>query len=128
MFAMMVFEMRVYFCITEMNIAKTIFEYFPQQTMTLDESELIRRLLFLANIIRDPLKFLSIMNGIDFSGWNLGHTKSLTEPFFKMLDDLFGTPGLFSDTHWFFKHCLICLASYFIPPCTLIKNPLRSWW
>jgi hypothetical protein len=37
MFAMMVFEMRVYFRVTEMNIGKTIFEYFPQQTMTLDE-------------------------------------------------------------------------------------------
>jgi hypothetical protein len=53
MFAMMVFEMRVYFCVTEANISNTIFKYF-QQTMTLDESELIRRLPFPADIARDP--------------------------------------------------------------------------
>jgi hypothetical protein len=40
-----------------------------------------------------------------------------------MLDDLFGTPGLFANTHWFFEQCLICLASYFNPPTTLIQNP-----
>jgi hypothetical protein len=123
MFAMMVFEMRIYFCVTEMNIAKTIFDYFPQQTMTLDESELLHRLLFLADIIKDPELFLSIVNAIDFSHWNLGHTRPLTERFFKLLDDLFGTPGLFSNTHWFFEQCLICLASYFNPPTTLINVP-----
>jgi hypothetical protein len=105
-----------------MNIAKTIFDYLPQQTMILDETELLRGLLFLADIIKDPFKFLSILNGTDFSGWNVGHTKPLTEPLFKMLDYLFGTPGLFSNTHSFFEQCLISLASYFNPPSTFIKN------
>jgi hypothetical protein len=122
-FAMMVFEMRAYFCVTEQNIAEMIFKYFPQQTTTLDESELLQRLLFLTDLLKDPERFLSIMNGIDFSNWNLGQTKPLTEPFFKMLDDLFGTPGLFYNTCWFSEQCLICLASYLNPPPTLINFP-----
>jgi hypothetical protein len=31
LFAMMTLEMRIYFCVTEANIAKNIFPYFPQQ-------------------------------------------------------------------------------------------------
>lgn len=45
LFAMMTLEMRLYFCVTEQNISKYIFKYFPQQTMTLDESDLSKRLL-----------------------------------------------------------------------------------
>lgn len=47
LFAMMVLEMRLYFCVTEANIAKNIMPYFPQQTMTMTEIDLIHRLLFL---------------------------------------------------------------------------------
>jgi hypothetical protein len=122
MFAMMVFEMRAYFCVTESNIAKIIFAYYPQQTMTLDEAELAKRLLFLSDIIKDPTKFLGIFNIIDFSSWNLAHTRLLTEPFFEMLDDLFGTPGLFANTHWFFEQCVIVMASYLNPPSTLLTS------
>jgi hypothetical protein len=122
MFAMMVFEMRAYFCVTESNIAKIIFSYFPQQTMTLDEAELAKRLLFLSDIFKDPAKFLGIFNIIDFSSWNLGHTRLLTEPFFEMLDDLIGTPGLFANTHWFFEQCVIVMASYLNPPSTLLTS------
>lgn len=44
LFAMMVLEMRLYFCVTEMNISNTIFKYFPQQTMTQDELALLKRI------------------------------------------------------------------------------------
>lgn len=30
-FAMIVLEMRLYFCLVESNISKTVFDYFPQQ-------------------------------------------------------------------------------------------------
>jgi hypothetical protein len=63
------------------------------------------------------------MNGIDFSSWNLGHTKPLTEAFFRFLEDFFRTPGLFSNTHWFFEQCMIVLTSYLNPPPTLINFP-----
>jgi hypothetical protein len=107
----------------ESNIAKIVFKYFPQQTMTLNESELLRRLLFFSDVLRDPRLFLGIFNGIDFSNWNLGHTSPLAEPFFKFLDQIFGTPGLFIATHWFFEQCDTVMASYLNPPSTLINHP-----
>jgi hypothetical protein len=61
MFAMMVFEMRVYFCVTEMNLSKILLDYFPQQTITLDESELIKRLLFISILINNPSLLLDIL-------------------------------------------------------------------
>jgi hypothetical protein len=38
LFAMITLDIRMYFAVTEANIAETIFKYFPQQTMTLDEA------------------------------------------------------------------------------------------
>lgn len=94
MFAMMVFQMRIYFCVTEMNLSKILLDYFPQQTMTLDESELIKRLLFISILINNPSLLLDIAAHTDFSNWNIEHTRPLTEPFFAIFDQLFGTPGL----------------------------------
>jgi hypothetical protein len=43
-----------------------------------------------------------------------------------MLDQLFGTPGLYTYTHRFVSESLISLASYHNPPATLINNPSRD--
>lgn len=45
LFAMITLEARLYFCVTEANIAKHMMPYFPQQTMTLSEIDLTHRLL-----------------------------------------------------------------------------------
>ncbi|PNF27492.1 hypothetical protein B7P43_G04288 [Cryptotermes secundus] len=120
MFAMMVFQKRIYFCVTEMNLSRVILDYFPQQTMTLNESELLKRLLFISDVLRDPALLLSILNEIDFSNRNVGHTRPITEVFIKVFDKLFGTPGLLENTHWFFEQCIIVLASYLNPPPTVL--------
>jgi hypothetical protein len=62
MFAIIVFEIKIYFSVTQSNIEKIIFPYFPQQTMTLNESELMRRLLFFSDITKDSNIFLGILN------------------------------------------------------------------
>jgi hypothetical protein len=41
MFSMMVLEMRLFFVLTEHNIAEGIFKYLPEQTMTLSRAELL---------------------------------------------------------------------------------------
>jgi hypothetical protein len=48
LFAMLTLELRLYFCVTEQNISTFIFRYFPQQTMTLSESDLTKRLLMIS--------------------------------------------------------------------------------
>jgi hypothetical protein len=73
LFAMMTLEMRLYFCVTEQNISKFIFKYFPQQTMTLDESDLTKRLLMISH---SPgfFQYLMVLIGLDYSKWNIRWT------------------------------------------------------
>jgi hypothetical protein len=123
LFAMMVLEMRIYFCVTEANISKTIFPYFPQQTMTLDEADLSKRLLLIASDNQESLQSLSVMIGIDFSSWNICQTYLSTLYTFQFLDDLFGISGLYLRSHKFFESSMIALASNQNPPLSLIGRP-----
>uniref|UniRef100_A0AAT9JA31 RNA-directed RNA polymerase L n=1 Tax=Macrotermes bellicosus lispivirus 1 TaxID=3133480 RepID=A0AAT9JA31_9MONO len=123
LFAMMTFEARMYYSVTEANIRDHIFKYFPQQTMTLDEADLSKRLLTLTGSIEGLIKILSSLLGIDFSSWNICWTFLSTMDVFQFLDDLFGTPGLYLRTHIFFEECLIALASHHNPPTSLISSP-----
>lgn len=116
LFAMMPMEMRLYFCVTESNIGHNIFPYFPQQTMTLDEAELHKRLYYLSRALNIPKEFLPSTAGLDFSSWNLTWVELATRLIFQMIDDLHGTPNLFSYTHKFFSDSLIALASNLNPP------------
>lgn len=50
LFAMMVLEMRLYFGMTEKNIAEKIFPYIPFQTMTWTDSDLLKVLLNLSEM------------------------------------------------------------------------------
>uniref|UniRef100_A0AAT9JQ10 RNA-directed RNA polymerase L n=1 Tax=Macrotermes natalensis lispivirus 1 TaxID=3133481 RepID=A0AAT9JQ10_9MONO len=123
LFAMMTFEARLYYSVTEANIRDHIFKYFPQQTMTLDESDLSKRLLTLTTSVEGLIKILSSLLGIDFSSWNICWTFLSTLDVFQFLDDLFGTPGLYIRTHLFFEECLIALASHHNPPTSLVGCP-----
>ncbi|QQM16270.1 putative replicase [Jimsystermes virus] len=124
LFAMMTFEMRLYYSVTEANIKDHILVYFPQQTMTLDEADLSKRLYTLTSSLDDSLKILSALLGIDFSSWNICWTFLSTLQVFQFLDDLFGTPGLFLRSHPFFESCLVSLASHHNPPISLIDCPI----
>lgn len=124
LFAMMTFEARLYYSVTEANIRDTIFPYFPQQTMTLDEADLSKRLLTLTTTPDGLIKILSSLLGIDFSSWNICWTYLSTLDVFQFLDDLFGTPGLYIRTHPFFEDCLVALASHHNPPTSLVNQPV----
>jgi hypothetical protein len=78
MFAIMVFEMRAYFCLREEHPEYCVQLLSPTNHVTLS---LNCKMLFLADIASGTEIFPS-MNGTDFSNWNLGHTKHLIEPFF----------------------------------------------
>jgi hypothetical protein len=122
LFAMMTLEMRIYFCVTEQNISNFIFKYFPQQTMTLDEADLSKRLLMISQA-PEWITTMMVLIGIDYTKWNLSWPELVTYPFFTMLDKLFGTPNLYAQTHPFFSEALVALASHHNPPNSLINNP-----
>jgi len=90
--------------------------------MTLDESDLTKRLLMISQAPA-LLRILMILIGTDYSKWNIRWTNLSTHPFFQTLDHLFGTPNLYTYTHPFFSESLVSLASFHNPPSTLMDYP-----
>lgn len=102
MFAMLVLEMRMYFCATEANIASKIFPYNTCQTMTLSESELFYHIQHVTGMTNDS-NYIYVCLSIDYVKWNNMWRDKSTRAIFQKIDQLFGTPGLLSFTHEFFK-------------------------
>uniref|UniRef100_A0A5S6QSS2 RdRp catalytic domain-containing protein n=1 Tax=Trichuris muris TaxID=70415 RepID=A0A5S6QSS2_TRIMR len=122
LFAMMPLEMRIYFCITEMNIASTVFKYFPQQTMTQTEADLTQRLLRVTEQRTAKRNVLPVIINLDFEKWNLNWRRESMCGTLEFLDNLFGTPGLFAYTHEFFHSALFYLVSRYCVPEGLTKD------
>lgn len=125
LFAMMVLEMRMWFSSSEKNISDFIFKYVPNQTMTNSEAELNNKLLNITNLKfkkgRIPVTF-----SLDMDKFNNRWRKESTDPFFEMLDNLFGTPGMYTYTHRFFEEAYFCLSSHNHPPEYLKKKILAQ--
>ncbi|UHK03312.1 MAG: RNA-dependent RNA polymerase [Hangzhou eysarcoris guttigerus lispivirus 1] len=115
LFAMMVLEMRMYFSSTEKNLSDSFFKYVPTQTMTSSEAELTQKLLTLTNI-NTKQTHIAVMVSCDIDKFNMRWRKQTTNPFFKFIDDLFGTPDYYTYSHEFFEQVLVCLASNYHPP------------
>lgn len=94
LFAMMLLGMHLYFSATESNIVNKLMVYFPQQTMALSELHLTHRLLILTQETDSTHPDLPIFLHIDFEKWNIQWRKETTEPFFGIIDQLFGSNEL----------------------------------
>lgn len=116
LFVMLVLEVRMYFCVTELNLAEKIFKYFPQQTMTSSESDLVTRLLKVTDKYGSKRDVIPVVINIDFEKWNLRWRESTTNDIFRVIDNLFGTPGLYTFSHEFFKKSMFYLVSRYRPP------------
>lgn len=114
LFAMMTLEMRLYFCVTEKNLADTMFKYFPQQTMTTDEATLIKRFFQLTGL--KSIEYSTVTISIDFVTWCQKWRWDSTSGIFQQIDRLFGTPGLLEYTHEFFETAFFYLSSSLHPP------------
>lgn len=98
--------MRLYFCATEANIARTIFKHMPCQTMSWSEAELLRHIHHVTQI-SDSQDFIPITLSLDFVKWNNRWRHDAVAPVFKNIDDLLGKKNLYTYSHEFFK------SSYF---------------
>jgi len=114
MFSMMVLEMRLFFVLTEHNIAKGVFASMKEQTMTLSRQELLD--LFLNSTRPLPNSWVRAVLGIDFSKWNTMWRAETVHPIGRRMDQLYGRAGVFSIVHDFFESsmCLLRLPDY--PP------------
>lgn len=116
LFVMMVLEMRLYFCSTEYNLAEKILPYFPQQTMTYAEADLLTRVLQVTDKHDERGDSIPVVINIDFEKWNLRWRESTTVDIFKIIDNLFGTPGLYTYSHEFFRSSMFYLVSHYQVP------------
>nr|UNI74119.1 MAG: hypothetical protein [brine shrimp arlivirus 7] len=117
LFAILPPEIRAYFILTEHNIAKYLFKYFPQQTMNLDADQLDRRLLQMASD-KNPSdsKKKKFTANLDFKSWNIHWTREAVEAIFLQIGCMFGMPTLFTYTHEFFETAMLYLSSFCCPP------------
>lgn len=123
-FAVLTYELRQYFAVTEDILKKMLFRYNPHQTMTLTEADLLSKL---RNITRqlDPQsseRILCVMHIIDFSKWNLRMRYINTCLIFKAIDDFLGTPNLVEQSHGIFSDMLNIIADAFNPPMHGVQN------
>lgn len=121
MFSMLVLEIRVFFALTEANLADSIFPFLPQQTMTKDRIQIQRSFLELTAPIQDP-NVLRMYYEIDLSRWNLRFRKYLIHAIGGTVNDMFGEVGIYDFVHWFFENALINVRVPFCPPDDY-KNP-----
>lgn len=106
MFSMLVLEIRIFFALTEANIADKIFPYIPQQTMTKSKNEIGRQFLDLTRPSRDH-EALRLFLEIDLSRWNLRWRQLAIGMIGRTLNDMFGVVGIFDYVHEFFSSAMI---------------------
>lgn len=115
MFSMLVFEIRLFFTLTEANLADSVFPYFPQQTMTKDRLEVSRKFLQLTRPIPDQ-EVLNMFLEIDLSRWNLRWRPLTIDLVGDFLDEIFGMPGVYTFGHTFFSECLVVVRTSALRP------------
>jgi len=121
MFAKMVNEMRLFHNNVEKNVKKGIFQYLPEQTMTMSRQELTSR--FLETTRPQGGRWIYIHVGIDFSSWNLcWDNENHSAPTGTRLDEIYGVPGVFDYVHDFFSESLSVLDNSDYPPTGLCKG------
>lgn len=106
MFSMLVFEIRIFFALTEANIADRIFPYLPQQTMTKSRQAISQIFLDMTKPL-SPEDSLRMFIEIDLSRWNLRWRELTIGMIGRTLNDMFGMPGVFDYCHEFFSSALI---------------------
>lgn len=111
LYGILFLEIRTYFTLTEMNLASGIFSYFPQQTMTLSESQLNHRLTSMDNTGGRNVSYAVVNIVLDFEKWNLHFCDENTRGVFEWLDKLYGTPDLFAFSHECFENMIMYLRS-----------------
>lgn len=107
-FCKLTFSMRCFFTLTEYNLGEYLMkDYFPQQTMTMSDTQTKDRLYRMAYSSRTRDK--AILE-VDFSRWNLRWRSHAVNTIARTLEDIFGLPGVFSQAHGFFTRSTIVLT------------------
>lgn len=130
-FAKLTFEVRLFFVITEANLKRFMGGdtgdngYMPQQTMTMSNTRLRERLY---NLTKNKVRENTCLIEVDFSRWNLKWRGCTINPIARVLEDIFGLVGVFSQAHKFFESSTIVLTDKHSCPPGVKKNMHASLW
>lgn len=130
-FAKMVFDVRLFFVLTEVNLKNFMGGttgtdgYLPQQTMTMSESATKKRMY---ELTKETGEKKSVCLEIDFARWNLKWRDTTVNPIARIIEDIYGFPGVFSQTHRFFKNSTIILTDkHSLPKTARRDKPVDQW-
>ncbi|AJN08917.1 L protein, partial [Ekpoma virus 1] len=108
MFALMSWNLRHYFVITEWLIKENFVPLFTGLTMADDLQALIKKLLETSEGQEaDSYTNITISNSLDYEKWNNYQRKESNGPVFKVMGEFLGFPNLILRTHEFFENSLI---------------------
>jgi hypothetical protein len=120
-------EVRCFFALTEYNLGEQLMKkYLPQQTMTMSNTETRQRLHGIATTgaTRSQSGFLEV----DFSRWNLRWRSRTVNPIARVIEDIFGLPGAYTQGHWFFSHATVVLTDRHTLPAGVRPGvPVWEW-
>lgn len=107
-FALMSWNLREYFVMTELLIKKHFVPLFSGLTMADDMTEVIKKMLDSSNG-QGLLDYQSVClaNHVDYEKWNNHQRLESTYPVFRVMGQFLGYPNLISRTHEFFEKSLI---------------------
>lgn len=116
---------RFFFTLTELNTATLMETYFPQQTMTMSDSEIKKRLYQMA--YGSTKKNRGILE-VDFSRWNLRWRDNAYTIIGRQMETMYGTPGMFTRGHDFFSRSTIVLTDRHYLPDGVIPGLNAALW
>jgi len=119
---------RCFFTLTEYNLGEGVMKkYIPQQSMTMSDAETKTRLYQQAKRTADPNNN-GVVVEIDFSRWNLRWRHEVVTPVSRILEDIYGFPGVFSQAHNFFSRSTIVMTEPdMVPEGANEKVPIHLW-
>jgi hypothetical protein len=121
MFVKFTGPVRAFFNNIEKNAKRGPFQYFKEQTMTMNRQELLQR--FLQTTTPRDGRWVDLHIGIDFSSWNLcWDDENHSTPTGTRFDEWFGTPGVHTFCHKFFSQSISVLDNSDYPPTGLNKE------
>nr|AMK09265.1 RNA-dependent RNA polymerase [Drosophila algonquin sigmavirus] len=110
-YALMSWELREYFVVTEYLIKTFFLPFFKGLTMADDLTMLVRKMMDSSNGQGgDNDDNITIANHLDFEKWNNHQRAEATDPVFRVMGQFIGYPNLFTRTHEFFKRSWIYYA------------------
>lgn len=130
-FCKLTLSVRIFFILTEANLKRFMGGdtgengYLPQQTMTMSNTTLRRRLY---DLTANENKPNTCLVEVDYSRWNLRWRASTVNPIARTLEKIFGLPGVFSQAHYFFSSSTVVITDkHTLPPGVKKGMPAHRW-